>query len=109
MDEMWRSLARLRDLPPDTRVYCGHEYTLANARFALSVDPDNPNLKARAAEAAAEVEGGRLTLPVTIGAERRANPFLRPEDQAIRARLGLAANISDAEVFAALRRRKDAF
>lgn len=108
MDEMWRSLARLRDLPPDTRIYCGHEYTLANARFALSVDPDNPNLKARAAEAAAEVEAGRPTLPVTIAGERQANPFLRPEDSAIRARLGLADK-SDAEVFAALRRRKDAF
>jgi len=108
MDEMWQSLARLRALPPDTRVYCGHEYTVANARFALTVDPDNPGLAARAAEAAAEVKAGRLTLPVTIGAERLANPFLRPEDRAIRARLGLADS-TDAEVFAALRRRKDAF
>jgi hydroxyacylglutathione hydrolase len=108
MEEMWHSLDRLRHLPGDTRVYCGHEYTLANARFALTVDPDNPDLKTRADEAAAEVKAGRLTLPVTIAGERRANPFLRPENKAIRTRLGLAA-ASDAEVFAELRRRKNAF
>src|SRR5262245_23728706 len=108
MEEMWRSLDRLRNLEGDTRVYCGHEYTLANARFALTVDPDNPALKARAEEAAGEVAAGRLTLPVTIAAERGANPFLRPGDRAIRARLGLA-DAPDAEVFAELRRRKNAF
>lgn len=108
MDEMWRSLDRLRNLPGGTRVYCGHEYTLANARFALTVDPDNPDLEARAKEASAEVEAGRLTLPVTIAAERRANPFLRPQEKAIRSRLGLV-DASDAEVFAELRRRKNAF
>jgi hydroxyacylglutathione hydrolase len=108
MAEMWSSLDRLRNLPRETKVYCGHEYTLANARFALSVDPDNPDLVARAAEASAEVKAGRLTLPVTIAAERRANPFLRPEDKPIRKHLGLA-DASDADVFAELRRRKNAF
>ncbi|MET0481597.1 MAG: hydroxyacylglutathione hydrolase [Aestuariivirgaceae bacterium] len=108
MAEMWGSLDRLRKLPAETKVYCGHEYTLANARFALTVDPDNPDLKTRAAEAAAEVKAGRLTLPVTIAAERRANPFLRPEDSVIRTRLGLA-EAADADVFAEIRRRKNAF
>ena len=108
MAEMWRSLDRLRSLPGETKVYCGHEYTLANARFALTVDPDNPDLEARAAEAASEVKAGRLTLPVTIAAERRANPFLRPEDKAIRQHLG-HASAADADVFAELRRRKNAF
>jgi hydroxyacylglutathione hydrolase len=108
MAEMWSSLDRLRKLPGETKVYCGHEYTLANARFALSVDPDNPDLQARAAEASAEVKAGRLTLPVTIAAERRGNPFLRPEDKSIRKHLGLA-DASDADVFAELRRRKNAF
>jgi hydroxyacylglutathione hydrolase len=108
MAEMWGSLDRLRRLPGDTKVYCGHEYTLANARFALTVDPDNPDLAARAKEAAHEVKAGRPTLPVSIAAERRANPFLRPEDKAIRERLGLA-DASDADVFAELRRRKNAF
>jgi len=108
MAEMWGSLDRLRKLPAETKVYCGHEYTIANARFALTVDPDNPDLKARAAEAAGEVKSGRLTLPVTIAAERRANPFLRPQDKAIRRQLGLV-EAADADVFAELRRRKNAF
>jgi hydroxyacylglutathione hydrolase len=108
MAEMWGSLDRLRGLPGETKVYCGHEYTRANARFALTVDPDNRDLKSRAAEADAEVKAGRLTLPVTIAAERRANPFLRPEDKAIRRHLGLA-DAADADVFAELRRRKNAF
>ena len=108
MAEIWGSLDRLRGLPGETKVYCGHEYTRANARFALTVDPDNRDLKSRAAEADAEVKAGRLTLPVTIAAERRANPFLRPEDKAIRRHLGLA-DAADADVFAELRRRKNAF
>jgi hydroxyacylglutathione hydrolase len=108
MEQMWSSLDRLRRLPEDTRLYCGHEYTVANAKFALSVDPDNPALKARAAEAEAQRARGEATLPVTTGAERKANPFLRPDDKAIRQRLGMEA-ASDAEVFAELRQRKNRF
>ena len=105
-EAMWSSLARLKSLPPETSVYCGHEYTQANARFALTVDPDNPALQARAKEVDALRSRGLPTLPTTIGLERETNPFLRPEDPAIRRRLKLE-DASDAEVFADIRRRKD--
>ncbi|MFO1089037.1 MAG: hydroxyacylglutathione hydrolase [Hyphomicrobiales bacterium] len=108
MDQMWSSLERLRRLPDDTKIYCGHEYTVANAKFALSVDPENPALQARAREADAERAQGKATLPVTIGAEKRENPFLRPEDPAIRRGLGME-KAKDAEVFGELRQRKNRF
>ena len=103
---MWRSLTKLRALPDSTRVYCGHEYTLSNARFARTVDPDNQALQERAVEVEALRERGAPTLPSTIGLERRTNPFLRPDDATIRRRLGLE-NASDTDVFAEIRRRKD--
>jgi hydroxyacylglutathione hydrolase len=106
--QMWDSLCKLAALPDDTLVYCGHEYTQSNARFALSVDPDNPALQARAAEVERQRAAGEPTIPSTLGAERAANPFLRPADKAIRARLGMES-ASDAEVFAEIRRRKDRF
>jgi|DewCreStandDraft_4_1066084.scaffolds.fasta_scaffold00168_25 hydroxyacylglutathione hydrolase len=105
---MWASLEKLAALPPATKVWCGHEYTLANARFALSVDPDNEALHVRARLVERLRAEGRPTVPSTIGEERATNPFLRARDPAIRRRLGLEA-ATDAEVFAALRRAKDAF
>ena len=105
--QMWGSLAKLLPLPDDAAVYCGHEYTLSNARFALTVDPDNPALQARAAEVERLREAGERTIPSTMGLERATNPFLRVNDPAIRARLGLV-NAREAEVFAEIRRRKDA-
>jgi hydroxyacylglutathione hydrolase len=105
---MWRSLSKLARLPDDALAYCGHEYTQSNARFALSVDPDNPALKARAGEVERLRAAGQPTVPSTLGAERAANPFLRPHDQAIRRRLGLE-DADDVRVFAELRRRKDSF
>jgi hydroxyacylglutathione hydrolase len=107
-EQMWQSLSKLAALPDAALVYCGHEYTQSNARFALSVDPDNPALKARAAEVERQRAAGQPTVPTTLGQERAANPFLRPHDPAIRRRLGMA-DASDAEVFAELRRRKDRF
>jgi hydroxyacylglutathione hydrolase len=104
---MWSSLAKLLPLPDDAAVYCGHEYTLSNARFALTIDPDNPALRARAAEVERLRGAGERTIPSTMGLERATNPFLRAGDPAIRARLGLVG-ASDAEVFAEIRRRKDA-
>jgi len=95
-------------LPDDTVVYCGHEYTLSNARFALTVDPANPALKARAEEVERLRAGGQPTVPSTLGAEREANPFLRPGDPAIRQTLGMEG-ASDVDVFAEIRRRKDRF
>ena len=106
--QMWDSLSRLAALPDDTLLHGGHDYTLANARFALSVDPGNAALSARAAEAERQKTEGRMSLPVRLGAEKAENPFLRPHDPAIRAALGMA-DASDAEVFAELRARKDRF
>ena len=106
MEEMHASLQRLAALPEETMIYCGHEYTLSNARFALAVDPDNEALKARAAEAERQRAENRPTVPVRLGDELAANPFLRPHDPAIRATLGME-DASDAEVFAEIRRRKD--
>ena len=105
---MWRSLSKLTRLPDDALVYCGHEYTQSNARFALSVDPDNPALKARAAEVERLRAAGQPTVPSKLGAERAANPFLRPHDAAIRRHLRLE-DADDVRVFGELRRRKDSF
>ena len=106
--QMWSSLCKLAALPDDALVYCGHEYTQSNARFALSVDPDNKALQTRAAEVERQRAAGEPTVPTMMRAERAANPFLRAGDKAIRARLGMES-ASDAEVFAEIRRRKDSF
>ena len=106
-DEMWGSLTRLMALPAETTVYAGHEYTLANARFAVTVDPDNAALRERLAEVERLRAENRPTLPTTIGRELATNPFLRASDRAIRSGLGMMDE-PDAAVFAELRRRKDA-
>ncbi len=103
---MWASLRKLRDLPDDTQVYCGHEYTRANAKFALSVDGKNAALKARAAEVDRQLASGEFTIPVTIGEEKKTNPFLRPE--ALAGAVGQAGK-PEADVFAEIRGRKDRF
>jgi hydroxyacylglutathione hydrolase len=106
--QMWQSLKTLSALPPETAVYCGHEYTLSNARFALSVDPDNEALKQRAAEIDRLRADGKPTLPTTIGRELETNPFLRPHDPKIRRMLGMEG-ASDEAAFAEIRKRKDNF
>ena len=103
--QMWASLSRLAALPDETRVYCAHEYTASNARFALSVD-DDPALKARAAEIFAKRERGEPTVPTTIGLEKATNPFLRAP--ALAARVG-AAGEPDYKAFGAVRAAKDNF
>jgi hydroxyacylglutathione hydrolase len=103
---MWRSLGKLAALPDATRVYCGHEYTASNARFALTVDPDNAALRQRAAEVEDLRRHAMPTIPSTIGREKATNPFLRAGDPAIRQRLGLE-RASDAEAFGEIRARKD--
>jgi hydroxyacylglutathione hydrolase len=103
--QMWDSLQRLAALPDDTRVYCAHEYTASNARFALSVD-DDPALRARAADVFAARERGEWTVPTTIGLEKATNPFLRAP--ALAARVG-AAGEPDYKAFAAVRAAKDVF
>ena len=106
--QMWDSLSRLAVLPDETTIYFGHEYTLSNARFAKTVDPDNAALINRVAEIEALRAAGVFTAPTTIGLEKATNPFLRAGDAAIRRHLGMA-NASDAEVFAEIRGRKDRF
>lgn len=105
-DQMWESLALLAALPDETMVYCAHEYTAANARFALSVD-DDPALRARADQIFAAREKGEPTVPTTIGLEKATNPFLRAPT--LRARMGVPAGAADHEAFAAVRAAKDAF
>ena len=104
-EQMWASLQRLAALPDDTRVYCAHEYTASNARFALSVD-DDPALKARTEAIFAARERGEWTVPTTIGLEKATNPFLRAPRLA--GRLGLTG-AADHEAFAAVRAAKDGF
>ncbi len=106
--QMWASLVKLRALPGDTRVYCGHEYTDSNARFALAIDPENPALRQRAAEVRTLRADGLPTLPSTIAAEQVTNPFLRADDPALQRMVGLQGRDPIA-VFAEIRRRKDVF
>lgn len=110
--QMHASLSRLSALPGTTRVCCGHEYTLANAAFALSVDPGNSALRLRAAEARTQREQGHPTLPATLANERACNPFLRTDSPEIKAAIAqrLGREPADAvETFAELRRWKDGF
>ena len=106
--DMWTSLSKLLRLPDDVEVYFGHEYTLSNARFAVSVDPESAALRDRVREIEATLAAGRHTAPTTIGVERRTNPFLRPGDPAIRKHLGMEQS-EDWEVFGEIRARKDKF
>lgn len=108
MPQMHASLSKYQQMPDETVVYCGHEYTQSNARFALSVDPDNQALRQRAAEIDAMRQRGEPTVPTTLGVERRTNPFIRTSDPAIRRHLGME-QASDSDVFAEIRRRKDRF
>ena len=106
--QMWQSLTTLANLPDETVVYCGHEYTKANAAFALSVDPDNALLQKRAKEIDELRAKGLATLPTSIGAEKAINPFLRAGNAAIRAGLNMVG-AEDVDVFAEIRKRKDSF
>jgi hydroxyacylglutathione hydrolase len=106
--QMWASLSKLRALPDETRIYCGHEYTQNNARFALTVDPQNPALKKRAAEVDRLRGEGKATIPSRMGEEKAANPFLRADDPAVAASVGLSG-ADPVAVFAEVRRRKDNF
>jgi len=106
--EFWASLQRLAALPDEARVYCGHDYTLSNARFALAADPENQALKARAGEAERAKAEGRFLVPSTIGQEKAANPFLRAGDPAL-ARAVQKEGATALEVFQALREWKNRF
>lgn len=107
-DQMWSSMQKIAALPADTIVYSGHEYTQSNARFAVTVDPDNPDLAKRCADIDAARERGIPTVPSSLALELQTNPFLRPSDPMIRKTLNMM-NATDAEVFTEIRKRKDNF
>jgi hydroxyacylglutathione hydrolase len=106
--QMWGSLQKILAWPDDTRLYCAHEYTQSNARFALTVEPQNAALQQRAATVAQLRAAGRPTVPTILGDERATNPFLRPQSRDLRATIGLDG-AADVEVFAKTRALKDAF
>ena len=108
MPVMWNSLEKLAELPGETRVYCGHEYTLANGKFALTVDPTNEMLKQHLAKMETARAEGKFTLPSTIGLELAINPFLRADEQDVRAAVGMP-DADPADVFAEVRERKNRF
>jgi hydroxyacylglutathione hydrolase len=106
--EMWASLDKLRRLPGDTRVYCAHEYTQSNGRFALSVEPGNAALVARMQEVDARRAANQPTVPSTLAEELATNPFLRPDSAEIQAAVACVGAPLH-EVFGATRARKDVF
>ena len=105
---MWASLCKLMSLDDETVIYCGHEYTAANADFALSVDPDNDALLRRVAAVRDLRSAGQPTIPTMLALEKLTNPFLRASDPSIRAHLGMA-DADDVDVFTEIRLRKDNF
>jgi hydroxyacylglutathione hydrolase len=110
--QMWASLSALAALPPETRIYCGHEYTLANLRFALAVEPGSAELEARRRRDQAKRDRGEPTVPATIGEERATNPFLRAHLPGVRAAAEAHtghALTDDVASFAALREWKNVF
>jgi hydroxyacylglutathione hydrolase len=108
MEEMFHSVNQFCTLSPSTYVYCGHEYTETNTRFALSVDPGNKALRNRAQTVAGQIARGEMTCPSVLGDELKTNPFMRCGDKEIRAFLKME-QATDAEVFAELRTRKNNF
>jgi hydroxyacylglutathione hydrolase len=105
---LWESLLKLRKLPDDVMVYCGHEYTLSNARFSVTVDPANSALKDRLAAIEKARAANRPTVPSKLGDEKATNPFLRADDPAVAAAVGMKGKDA-AAVFTELRERKNSF
>lgn len=105
-EQMWASLQKIAALPDDATLYCAHEYTQSNARFAVAVDAGNETLAARAAEIDRLRAAGRPTVPMRLGVEKDTNPFLRAP--LLKASLGLAG-APDWQAFAEVRKRKDTF
>jgi hydroxyacylglutathione hydrolase len=105
---MWRSLCKLRDLPDDTKIYCGHEYTAANIKFARTIEPNNTALAARETQAKEQIVKGDPTIPTTMGDEKKENPFLRADLPEVALGIGMAGK-QPAQVFAEIRARKNKF
>jgi hydroxyacylglutathione hydrolase len=106
--QMWASLQKLMELPDDMRVYCAHEYTQSNGRFAVTLEPRNAALSARVREVATLRAAGKPTVPSTIGLEKATNPFLRPASPELRQTLSMSTAPDD-DVLGETRRRKDQF
>ena len=106
-DQMWTSLLKLRRLPPETLIYCGHEYTKSNAKFALTIDPENKKLQERANQVDQLRQENKATIPISLEVERQTNPFLRADDSAIKRGLDLEEHADPVAVFASLRLRKN--
>jgi len=106
--QMWDSLKKLRDLPENTAIYCGHEYTLSNIKFARTIEPNNQALAAREAQAKKQVDSGKPTIPTTIGDEKRENCFLRADIAEVAAGIGMAGKPA-VDVFTEIRTRKNNF
>jgi len=107
-EQMWTSLQKIMTWPDDTQVYCAHEYTQSNAKFALSVEPDNADLKQRAAEVDDLRANNQPTIPTNIGIEKLTNPFMRPMSAELQRTLGMLGR-PEADVLGETRRRKDNF
>ena len=107
-ERMWDSLSKLKALPQETIVYSGHEYTQSNAKFALTIEPDNPDLISRSRAVDAARTNGEPTVPSSLALELATNPFLRADDPRIAARLGMP-DAAASTVFAEIRSRKDNF
>lgn len=106
--QMWDSMQKLRALPDETRVCSGHEYTQTNAAFALTIEPDNPDLILRTQEIATSRTAGQPTVPSNLGVEKRTNPFLRADVPALQAAIGMI-DAAPADVFAHVRQKRDIF
>lgn len=106
--QMWDSLQQLRDLPDDTWICSGHEYTAGNARFAATLEPGRPVLLARIADITADRAAGRFTVPCLLALEKQTNPFLRADDPALARAIGMP-DATAIEVFTEIRRMKDKF
>ena len=107
-EQMWNSISKFKPLPDETMVYCAHEYTQSNARFAVTVEPDNADLAAYAREIDRKRAAGQRTVPSQLGLERRTNPFLRADIPDFASALGMEGR-TPVEVFAEVRTRKDNF
>lgn len=108
-EQMIYSLEKIMSLPDDARIYCGHEYTLSNSQFALSVEPNNETLQSYAAHVAHLRNKGLPTVPTTLKKEKSCNPFLRTWSAEIRLSLNIPASANDAEALTAIRQAKDTF
>jgi hydroxyacylglutathione hydrolase len=107
-EQMWHSLQKLKALPPETRIYCTHEYTQNNGRFALTIEPDNQALQARMLEVDKLRQLNRPTLPSSIGAELATNPFLREDSPGLQRTIDMIGK-TPVEIFARVRQLKDRF